>query len=415
MTISINKFMKTLIVSIVLLTALLGTQSCRKSNDSEPVDTSISDDALLRSAKSWLKQQNELPTSMESDMGVDPKTLVPDWSKAEYSTNDDGEKIVAVPMGKFSGNYITLNVCLRNKEVLGMYQHYVNLDAEKALLRTYNGVGKLVAEGNFDKKTKVYTETFRAVLKSPLFKSKMEGGGEGGEGGGIEDNGTLEEVVIVGAPNPYIPIPDNGFVTYPGMPSFDVTTVNVTISAPTGGSSIESNGISDYLSVINCSNSATLTIYCDQPIANNPTAFTLPLGGQGPDVGHTFISIEQGNHTRVLGFYPASAVNPLSTSANKKFVNDSGHQYDVKFSKQILGAKVCKVLDYIKNNTPNYNLNSFNCTNFAVKVFSEAGIALPANSGNWPGGSGLNPGRLGQDLRSLSGHVSGTSSAPNNL
>jgi len=40
---------------------------------------------------------------------------------------------------------------------------------------------------------------------------------------------------------------------------------------------------------------------------------------------------------------------------------------------------------------------------FAVilAVFAHAGSTLPDNSGSWLGGSGSNPGNLGQDIRAL--------------
>lgn len=62
----------------------------------------------------------------------------------------------------------------------------------------------------------------------------------------------------------------------------------------------------------------------------------------------------------------------------------------------------------IKKGRVLYNLNSYNCTDFAIAVASKGGLSLPATTRqeNLMGGllkfNGRNPGDLGQDIRNMS-------------
>ena len=63
------------------------------------------------------------------------------------------------------------------------------------------------------------------------------------------------------------------------------------------------------------------------------------------------------------------------------------------------------LLDFISHgNDPgyNYDLNSNNCSSFAIRALRSAGINLPFTMGTWPNGGGYNPGDLGEDIRSMS-------------
>ncbi|CAM1360641.1 hypothetical protein [Tenacibaculum xiamenense] len=49
----------------------------------------------------------------------------------------------------------------------------------------------------------------------------------------------------------------------------------------------------------------------------------------------------------------------------------------------------------------NYNLNSNNCTDFAIQVATLCGINLPDPQGSWSGGSGSTPGAFGEAIRQM--------------
>lgn len=180
--------------------------------------------------------------------------------------------------------------------------------------------------------------------------------------------------------------------------------------------SAEIPDIQEYLECFNISSSATLTLYVDQPKpgtrktwAGNPL-----FGTDNVDVGHTFIGIEQGGIKRYFGFYPDGGVDPKASSPSNSgaAMFDSSHTWDVSVSTTISGSQLSDVIDYVVDNASStYNLETYNCTDFAISTYNKSGAALPDSYGSWPGGGGSNPGDLGEDLRSYSktGHSVDTS------
>lgn len=176
--------------------------------------------------------------------------------------------------------------------------------------------------------------------------------------------------------------------------------------------------MSDYLDCFNVSQNATITIYVDQPIPNSSDAWKATLSGAV--VGHTFVSITQGNNTSVFGFYPNGDPNPYSPTKPGVMGNDSGEAYDVSISTTVSGSVLETILNYSINYNSTYNLNTYNCSDFGIEIGNLAGLNLPDAFGTWPGGGGSNPGALGQHIRGVtpSGSVTtnttgGTSPANN--
>ena len=158
------------------------------------------------------------------------------------------------------------------------------------------------------------------------------------------------------------------------------------------------SNITNYLKCFDKTKGAKFTLYIDQPLANSSDSWAGPA--TDPDVGHTFIAIEQNGIKRVLGYYPSEGVNPFyNPSEIREWINDGGHKYDVSISKNISSSQLTQIIDEIKNYSQTYNLNSNNCTDFGMKVAGKAGITLPSAYGSWPGGGGDNPGKLGQIVR----------------
>jgi hypothetical protein len=191
--------------------------------------------------------------------------------------------------------------------------------------------------------------------------------------------------------------PDNMIYTYSGPSGNWVGEANVEV-APAIVDVIAD--IIEYLECFNRSSPAQLTIYVDEPV---------PGSGQShdkSDVGHVFISITQQVNsqmiTRTFGFYPSGWVTPLNPSSGGDIVNDSGHEYNVQLTLTLNPTQLTDLLNNaISNNNSDYNLNTFNCTNFAVNACSSGGLNLPRTIGVWPGGRGLNPGNLGKDIMNM--------------
>ena len=123
------------------------------------------------------------------------------------------------------------------------------------------------------------------------------------------------------------------------------------------------------------------------------------------------IDNDSGTSTSV-GFYPNYQTNGnrpkdvlFGQTVPGKIVDDSDYdrkKIDVKSSFQISneqGEHVKQFITNTKETIPKYHLSTYNCTNYIVDLCETGGITLPKTSGSWPGGRGLNPGDMGEDLR----------------
>ena len=117
--------------------------------------------------------------------------------------------------------------------------------------------------------------------------------------------------------------------------------------------------------------------------------------------GHTFVAIQQGNIRRVFGYYPNTTVDPYSPNDKKAFGNDEGHTFDVSLSVPINSGQLLNLLGYVNNVPSTYNLNTYNCSDFAIQIGNLVGLDLPDSYGTWTGGGGSNPGQLGQNIRNM--------------
>lgn len=173
------------------------------------------------------------------------------------------------------------------------------------------------------------------------------------------------------------------------------------------------NDIIDYLKCFkpnpNCTYSVTLAI--DQPINGSGSSFN---PANPSDVGHTFLIIKQecsdgSSVTRSLGFYPnASVVTPFNPTKPGILGNDENHNYNAQVTIQTNGTALMDLLAIIissvANNPPHspiYDLNTHNCTNWAVNVLGAWGTQVPTTGSEWPfsKGKGLNPGKIGEDIK----------------
>ncbi len=162
----------------------------------------------------------------------------------------------------------------------------------------------------------------------------------------------------------------------------------------------EITDITDYLKCFDTTKKAEITLYVDQPTANSSDTWS--GWPSSPEVGHTFIGIKQDSITRLVGFYPAVAVNPFSSPSSSSSLNDnSNHTFDVSITTEATASQLQNIVTNIENFNSTYNLNTYNCTNFGIDIVNNTSLNIPNTSGNWPGGGGSNPGNLGQDIRNM--------------
>ncbi len=124
-------------------------------------------------------------------------------------------------------------------------------------------------------------------------------------------------------------------------------------------------------------------------------------------VGHTFLTLEQDNPDgskiiRNLGFYPRNGVKPGSAVDQSTFGEDSQTPYDISLKINLSGSDFTKLINsLISQQSLNYDLNNFNCTNSPMNALGTIGIELPATKSNSLLFNGYDPADLGEDIRGL--------------
>lgn len=160
-----------------------------------------------------------------------------------------------------------------------------------------------------------------------------------------------------------------------------------------------------------------VSVCVDQPVSGSRQAWAVTQGGPAGtlltgnpiDVGHTFLVLTESfsgyTISRNIGFYPLTSVSPWSTSAQGALNNDDGHTYDISLTVTLDNGQFFNILNYIsQGNNPGYmyDLNTNNCTSFAIHALEAGDIDLPTTVGSWPeGGFGYDPGDLGEDIRNI--------------
>ena len=131
-------------------------------------------------------------------------------------------------------------------------------------------------------------------------------------------------------------------------------------------------------------------------------------GGNTFSVGHTFLTLSETSPAKTIvrnvGFYPSGRVTPYSPSSAGSLNNDELHDYNVSLSINLTSAQFTSLLNYIAQTGSagaTYNLNSNNCTTFALNALGSIGVELPRTTGTWLNGGGNDPGDLGEDIRQM--------------
>jgi len=157
--------------------------------------------------------------------------------------------------------------------------------------------------------------------------------------------------------------------------------------------------LEEYLNCFNTSQNAIVTIYADQPSPNYPN---IPISASD-GVGHSFISIEQGNHNVSFGFYPSDGVGYLDPT-DGIMGNDQNHGFDVSVSisvsPQTLQTLITHSLSFA---VAQYDLQDTNCTDFAITAGNIVGFDIPKSecTSSYVVGNGATPGKFGDYLRNM--------------
>jgi hypothetical protein len=122
-------------------------------------------------------------------------------------------------------------------------------------------------------------------------------------------------------------------------------------------------------------------IYADIPVDSDPNKlFDFNSGSPG----HTFIQIRKTGVngdiiSQNIGFYPESGWKTTLTNApmNGKFVDNGGHEFNAGYRKSLTTEEFKSMLTEIRylKNVP-YDIDNYNCTDWALSVFNKQGYGL---------------------------------------
>lgn len=195
-----------------------------------------------------------------------------------------------------------------------------------------------------------------------------------------------------------------------------ITVSNITIAPP---KNVIKNA-SDYFKCFTTGDAGhtfKVTLAVEQPVQGSRAPWTVTSGGIGGsktagnafNVGHVWLIFTEttplGTTTRNVGFYPTGMVSPMTPSSQGTLNNDEGMAYNIALAVSVKSDQFYKMLSYVsQGNNPGYmyDLNSNNCTSFALDAMATGNVAIPATIGTWAGnGKGLDPGDLGEDIRNM--------------
>lgn len=121
----------------------------------------------------------------------------------------------------------------------------------------------------------------------------------------------------------------------------------------------------------------TITISTDVPVDNRPDAFFDPAAGA---VGHTFIELWKMTPsgqliTQTIGFYPEGSFKAATgLNVESKIVDNAFHEYNARYTISVTPTQLRAAINQVRTlEHHNYNLATFNCTDFALAVFNAAG------------------------------------------
>src|SRR5581483_7193720 len=154
--------------------------------------------------------------------------------------------------------------------------------------------------------------------------------------------------------------------------------------------------IQDYLKCFQSTPGATfqVTVCVDQPSpgSRNPWVISFTDGASGSgatSAGHTYLILTENmpdgrSITRNVGFYPSKNVTPFSTPVPGVLNNDEVSPFNIAGQYNINNTLFFAMLQYIINAAGDYyQVNTFNCTNFALDALAAGHIYLPHTIGYW--------------------------------
>ncbi len=148
----------------------------------------------------------------------------------------------------------------------------------------------------------------------------------------------------------------------------------------------------------------SISVNVNQPFPNSRDIMNVFATFQ---VGHSFLTFDQANadgtHTiRNVGFYPKNEVKAGKSVDQSIFGDDTNTPFDVSVKFDVSGSEFTTVINtLLSQQSANYDLDNFNCTNSLMSALGTININLPSTKSTDLLFNGNDPADLGEDIRSL--------------
>jgi hypothetical protein len=177
-----------------------------------------------------------------------------------------------------------------------------------------------------------------------------------------------------------------------GGPTNTQPPVLVDVEHPESKEAIDPKKYTDcFSSIPNDGASFQITIASDIPVDSDPSTF---FSWQDGSPGHVFVELYKlggngGSVTQSIGFYPNSAWKLVATdNTASKVVDDGSHEYNARYTISVTASQFQAALNTVQTlSTKQYNINTFNCVDWALGVFNSAGANVTIPKYVVPGGS----------------------------
>jgi hypothetical protein len=150
--------------------------------------------------------------------------------------------------------------------------------------------------------------------------------------------------------------------------------------------------------------SCSVEIFTDIPVDSDPSKL---FNYQTRSPGHTFLQLRKSSAdgTQVIvqniGFYPQSNWTKVldSNPIDSKIVDDGDHEFNASLKMNLSSTAFSSVLGKIQElSSLKYDMDEFNCTDFALEVFNYVRTPLQVPQYAIPGAMGTNPSNTPQGL-----------------
>lgn len=143
----------------------------------------------------------------------------------------------------------------------------------------------------------------------------------------------------------------------------------------------EAINVTDYIkcfnSISDVNASFKITLLSDLPVNGDPSKL-FDWSKNSP--GHSFIQLNKSGGGKTIqqnfGFYPEFGWKaPFNVSVDSKMVDNAGHEFNASLTLTVSSSQFQAALNKIQAlSGNNYNITTWNCTDFALSVFNAAGI-----------------------------------------